>query len=155
MMYHEGTQEGPSFSALEAQYGLPAGYPRTDGHDRKRRKPERTEPQFQRRGMFQFIDSTAKQYGLTDKTDPLASADALRGWRLTTGPLSGEGTPGVSHGGELYLAHQQKARAGLPSFSRRGMRLPLRLSAAMPSGWNGGNAGMTAAFRWQVDRQIR
>jgi hypothetical protein len=61
------------------------------------------------KGPFQFIDSTAQHYGLTNPTDPAASADAAA--RLTldnkaalTQALGREPTPG-----ELYLAHQQGA----------------------------------------------
>lgn len=58
-------------------------------------------------GPFQFINSTAKQYGLTNPSDPAAAADAAA--RLTldnkaalTQALGREPTLG-----ELYLAHQQ------------------------------------------------
>lgn len=61
------------------------------------------------KGPFQFIDSTAQHYGLTNPTDTAASADAAA--RLTldnkaalTQALGREPTPG-----ELYLAHQQGA----------------------------------------------
>lgn len=60
-------------------------------------------------GPFQFINSTAKKYGLTNPNDPAAAADAAA--RLTldnkaalTQALGREPTPG-----ELYLAHQQGA----------------------------------------------
>ena len=60
-------------------------------------------------GPFQFIKSTAQQYGLTNPQDPYASADAAA--RLTIDnkaalvkALGREPTPG-----ELYLAHQQGA----------------------------------------------
>lgn len=66
-------------------------------------------PNSSARGPFQFINSTAKQYGLTNPTDPASSADAAA--RLTldnkaalTTALGREPTPG-----ELYLAHQQGA----------------------------------------------
>lgn len=56
-------------------------------------------------GLFQFIDSTASQYGLTNKLDADANADA--GVRLTRDNINGlrrelgrEPTPG-----EVYLAH--------------------------------------------------
>ncbi len=66
-------------------------------------------PNSSARGPFQFINSTAKQYGLTNPSDPAASADAAA--RLTldnkaalTAALGRDPTPG-----ELYLAHQQGA----------------------------------------------
>ena len=60
-------------------------------------------------GAFGFLDSTGKEYGLTNKNDPNASADAAA--RLATDNarvlrqrLGRDPTPG-----ELYLAHQQGA----------------------------------------------
>ena len=38
--------------------------------------PAAQNPNSSAGGLFQFIDSTAQQYGLTDKFDPYASADA-------------------------------------------------------------------------------
>lgn len=66
-------------------------------------------PNSSARGPFQFINSTAKQYGLANPNDPAASSDAAA--RLTldnkaalTQALGREPTQG-----ELYLAHQQGA----------------------------------------------
>jgi hypothetical protein len=58
-------------------------------------------------GLFQFIDSTAKSYGLSNKYDAAQSADAAaRLWKdnkdTLTRSLGREPT-----NGELYLAHQQ------------------------------------------------
>jgi hypothetical protein len=68
-----------------------------------------TNPTSSAGGPFQFINSTAKQYGLTNRFDPNESTDAAA--RLTldnksalTTSLGREPTPG-----ELYLAHQQGA----------------------------------------------
>lgn len=69
-------------------------------------------------GPFQFIDSTARQYGLTDRYDINQSSDAAA--RLTRDnaghlrrALGRDPTPG-----ELYLAHQQGAggQASSPCF---------------------------------------
>lgn len=56
-------------------------------------------------GLFQFIDGTAAQYGLTDKFDPQANADA--GARLTRDNIAGlRGSLGRDPSpGEVYLAH--------------------------------------------------
>lgn len=66
-------------------------------------------PTSSAKGPFQFIDGTAATYGLSDPTDPAASADAAA--RLTRDnrkallkALGRDPTPG-----ELYLAHQQGA----------------------------------------------
>jgi hypothetical protein len=72
-------------------------------------RPDAQNPRSSAGGLFQFIDSTAKQYGLTNKFDPAASADA--GARLAADnaailrrALGADPTPG-----QLYLAHQQGA----------------------------------------------
>lgn len=71
--------------------------------------PNAASPLSSAKGPFQFINSTAQQYGLTNPNDPAASADAAA--RLTldnkaalTQALGRDPTPG-----ELYLAHQQGA----------------------------------------------
>jgi hypothetical protein len=68
-----------------------------------------TTPLSSAKGPFQFIDATAKQYGLNNPTDATASADAAARFTLDnkaalTRTLGREPTPG-----ELYLAHQQGA----------------------------------------------
>lgn len=71
--------------------------------------PNAKNPNSSAGGLFQFIDSTAAQYGLTDRFDPVQAADA--GARLARDNaahlrkvLGREPTAG-----ELYLAHQQGA----------------------------------------------
>lgn len=95
-------------------------------------------------GLFQFIDSTAKQYGLSDKFDPAASADA--GARLARdnaahlrGVLGREPTPG-----ELYLAHQQGA-GGAAKLLRDPSARAVDIVGADAVRLNGGNPNMTAA----------
>ena len=38
--------------------------------------PSAANPSSSAKGLFQFVDRTAKQYGLTNPLDPAASADA-------------------------------------------------------------------------------
>lgn len=60
-------------------------------------------------GLFQFIDKTAKQYGLQDRYDPAQASDAAaRLARDNSSYLSGILGRDPS-AGELYLAHQQGA----------------------------------------------
>jgi len=72
--------------------------------------PNAKNPRSSAGGLFQFIDSTASQYGLQNRFDPTQAADA--GARLARdnashlrGVLGREPTAG-----ELYLAHQQQGR---------------------------------------------
>jgi hypothetical protein len=69
--------------------------------------PNAKNPRSSAGGLFQFIDSTAKNYGLSNKYDAAQSADAAaRLWKdnkdSLTRSLGREPT-----NGELYLAHQQ------------------------------------------------
>lgn len=94
-------------------------------------------------GLFQFVDGTAAQYGLTDRFDPVQAADAgARLLRDNTRYLTAKlGRPPTA--GELYLAHQQGA-AG----AERLLRNPNAAAASVvgPDAvrLNGGHAGMTA-----------
>lgn len=64
-------------------------------------------------GLFQFIDSTAARYGLRNKFDPVASAEAAA--RLTADNASAlsRALGRAPDGAELYLAHQQGAGGAL------------------------------------------
>lgn len=112
--------------------------------------PSAKNPNSSAGGLFQFIDSTAAQYGLADRYDPAQAADAAA--RLTRDnavhlrkALKREPTAG-----ELYLAHQQGAGGASKLLSS-----PDR-QAVDVLGWdavrlNGGAPGMTAgqfAARW-------
>lgn len=66
-------------------------------------------PRSSASGLFQFVDSTANEYGLTGnkRNDPVAQADAAARM-MATNARSLERTLGrPADAGELYLAHQQ------------------------------------------------
>lgn len=66
-------------------------------------------PRSSASGLFQFVDTTAKEYGLTGskRNDPVAQADAAAKM-MATNARSLEGALGrPASAGELYLAHQQ------------------------------------------------
>ena len=66
-------------------------------------------PRSSASGLFQFVDSTAREYGLTGnrRNDPVAQADAAAKM-MATNARSLERTLGrPANAGELYLAHQQ------------------------------------------------
>ena len=92
-------------SAKAAQYGVPADIAVGIAYIESGLNPNAKASTSSAGGLFQFIDSTASRYGLTNKMDPEANADA--GARLTRDNISGlrrdlgrEPTPG-----EVYLAH--------------------------------------------------
>lgn len=95
-------------------------------------------------GLFQFIDSTAQQYGLSDRYDPAQAADA--GARLAK--------DNAAHlrrvlgrepsAGELYLAHQQGA-GGAAKLLSNPQAPAASLVGSQAVKLNGGREGMTAA----------
>ncbi|MCF6368343.1 transglycosylase SLT domain-containing protein [Rhizobium halophilum] len=101
-------------------------------------------------GLFQFIDSTAAQFGLRDKFDAAASSDAAARLQKTNrnylrNKLGREPTPG-----ELYLAHQQGAGGAVKLLSNPDARA-VDVVGADAVRLNAGDASMTAAqfaSRW-------
>lgn len=107
-------------------------------------------PNSSARGPFQFINSTAKQYGLANPNDPAASSDAAA--RLTldnkaalTQALGREPTQG-----ELYLAHQQGAGGAAKILANPNAPIE-SIVGADAARLNGATPGMTAgqfAQKW-------
>lgn len=95
------------FAALERAYGLPPGYLHRTMMLESGGRLDARNPNSSAKGPFQFIDSTARQYGLEDRTDLAAAADAAA--RLARDNMQhlrrvlGR-DPSAA---ELYLAHQQ------------------------------------------------
>lgn len=105
--------------------------------------PRAQNPNSSAGGLFQFIDSTAKGYGLADRFDPAQSADAAA--RLTRDNaahlarvLGREPTAA-----ELYLAHQQGA-GGAASLLADPSVPAASVVGADAVRLNGGSDGMTA-----------
>lgn len=75
--------------------------------------PNARNPKSSAGGLFQFLDGTAAQYGLKNKFDPVASAEAAA--RLTADNAStlSRALGRAPDGAELYLAHQQGAGGAL------------------------------------------
>lgn len=105
--------------------------------------PRAKNPRSSAGGLFQFIDSTASQYGLTDRFDPAQAADA--GARLMRDNAAHlRRTLGRDPtAGELYLAHQQGA-GGAEKLLRNPNRPASEVVGADAVRLNGGRPGMTA-----------
>ncbi|QGM46132.1 transglycosylase SLT domain-containing protein [Methylocystis heyeri] len=94
-------------------------------------------------GMFQFTNDTARQYGLANKNDPRASADAAARLAHDNSLVLSRDLGRTPTNAELYLAHQQGAGS-----AARLLNNP-NASAVSIVGHdavvnNGGNANMTA-----------
>lgn len=144
------TLPGVDFGRYESQYGLPTGYLGRTSWLESRGDVNAKNPNSSAAGPFQFITSTARQYGLENPYDADESTDAasrlgrdnmqfLRS-RLGRDPTAAE----------LYLAHQQGAggAAGLLANPNRPAHEVVGMDAVK---LNGGNASMTAqqfANKW-------
>lgn len=105
-------------------------------------------------GLFQFIDSTAKQYGLTDRYDPAAASDAAARLMRDNRDSLARSLGRAPSPGELYLAHQQGA-GGAAKLLMNPNALASDLVGSAAAGLNGGRAGMTGAqFAQMWDQRL-
>jgi hypothetical protein len=139
------------FDKTEDKYGLPSGYLARTAKIESGLNPDARNEFSGASGLFQFVPSTAKQYGLDDPTDPAASADAAGRLGRDNQQVLRAALGRDPTAAELYLAHQQGANGALallanpnaPAASIVGRDAVLQ---------NGGSLGMTAgqfANLWQ------
>jgi len=96
-------------AAIERAYGLPPGYLHRTKMLESGGRLDARNPNSSATGPFQFIDSTARQYGLTDRTDLAASADAAARLARDNAAHLRRVLGREPTAAELYLAHQQGA----------------------------------------------
>jgi|GEM_PF-2171065 len=132
------------FSTVEQQYGLPSGYLARTAQIESSGNPRAQNPNSSAGGLFQFIDSTAKQYGLADRFDPAQATDAAarlaRDNASTLRRVLGRDPTAA----ELYLAHQQGGGGAAKLLGNPNARA-VDIVGADAVRLNGGNANMTAA----------
>jgi hypothetical protein len=138
-----GEALGLDFSTIEAENGLPQGYLERTAYIESRGDPRAQNPNSSAGGLFQFIDSTAKQYGVRDKFDPVQATDgatdlAVDNMRILTTALGRKPTAA-----ELYLAHQQGG-AGARRLLTNPTAKAVDIVGADAVRLNGGDANMTA-----------
>ncbi|MET3590388.1 hypothetical protein ABID23_001496 [Bartonella silvatica] len=127
-----------------ARYGLPESYLYRVAQVESGGNPNARNPRSSAGGLYQFINSTAKQYGLQDRFDPMQAADAMgrltRDNRNYLSRVLGRAPTDA----ELYLAHQQGAGG-----AARLLQNPHANAAQMVGrnavGLNGGNSAMRAS----------
>ena len=148
-----GDALGLDFSTLEAENGLPQGFLERTAFLESKGNPSAKNPNSSAGGLFQQTDGNAKDYGVTDRFDPVQSTDgavdfAVDNMRILTKALGREPT-----GAELYLAHQQGGAGARALLSNGNANVvdaltPIykgnRERAAEAVRLNGGNVNMSA-----------
>ncbi|MVA23220.1 transglycosylase SLT domain-containing protein [Agrobacterium vitis] len=112
--------------------------------------PNAKNPNSSAGGLFQFIDGTAKQYGLADRFDPAQAADAAARLAKDNSAALKSALGRDPTAGELYLAHQQGAQGAIKLLSNPSARAADVVGGEAVS-LNGGADGMTAgefAAKW-------
>lgn len=94
-------------------------------------------------GAFQFIDSTAAQYGLRNRYDPAEASDAAARLLRDNASTLARALGRAPTTAELYLAHQQGAGGATSLLTRPGARAA-DIVGADAVRLNGGHADMTA-----------
>lgn len=133
--------KAPDYGALEQKYGLPSGYLSRTAQIESGGNPNAQNPNSSAGGTFQFIDSTAKQYGLTNKNDPVASADAAARLAADNRAVLIQALGREPSAGELYLAHQQGAGGAVKLISNQ--NAPAATLVGDDAANLNGGAGMT------------
>lgn len=130
------------FGDLERQYGLPAGYLARTYQIESGSGANLYNPLSKAAGGFQFIPSTAKQYGLKDPYDLAQSADAAA--RLAADNRAALQRAGIENpsAAQLYLAHQQGA-SGANKLLGGGDTKATDIVGEKAVLWNAGKASMT------------
>jgi len=105
--------------------------------------PKAKNPKSSAGGLFQFIDSTAAQYGLADRYDPAQAADAAARLARDNAAHLRKVLGREPTGAELYLAHQQGA-GGAAKLLANPNAPAASIVGADAVALNGGQAGMTA-----------
>lgn len=100
-------------NAKGRQYGIDPSYLERTALIESSGNPYAQNPNSSAGGLFQFTNGTARDYGLTNKYDPVAATDAAArltadNARILRNALGREPT-----NAELYLAHQQGAGGAL------------------------------------------
>lgn len=105
--------------------------------------PNAKNPNSSAGGLFQFIDSTARQFGLANRYDAYQASDAGARLAASNAAYLRKVLGRDPTGGELYLAHQQGA-GGAAKLLRNPNASAVSVVGSAAISLNGGHAGMTA-----------
>lgn len=140
----------PRFAQAEAQYGLPRNFLAQTAKIESGFNPSAANPNSSARGLFQFVKGTARDYGLANPMDPIASTDAAARLAADNKATLMRALGREPTAGELYLAHQQGGGGASKLLANPDARA-VDIVGADAVRLNGGNANMTAgefARRW-------
>ncbi|WP_375660255.1 transglycosylase SLT domain-containing protein, partial [Bartonella sp. CL74QHWL] len=127
-----------------ARYGLPESYLYRVAQVESGGNPNARNPRSSAGGLYQFIDSTAKQYGLQDRFDPMQAADAMGRLTLDNRNHLSRLLGRAPSEAELYLAHQQGA-GGAARLLQNPHANAAQIVGSNAVGLNGGNNAMRAS----------
>jgi hypothetical protein len=133
-----------------AQAGLPPGYLTRTAQIESGMNPSAKNPNSSATGLFQFIDSTRRQYGNFDPMDASASTAAAARLASDNKAALVRAFGREPTAGELYLAHQQGAGGASKLLANPNARA-VDLLGANAVRLNGGDENMTAgqfASKW-------
>lgn len=134
----------PRFAQAEAQYGLPKNFLAQTAKIESSFNPSAKNPNSSAAGLFQFTRGTARDYGLANPLDPIASTDAAARLAADNKATLARALGRDPSAGELYLAHQQGGGGAsklLANPNARAVDIVGRDAVML----NGGREDMTAA----------
>ncbi len=134
---------GIDFEGVELMYNLPAGYLERTAYIESTGNPNAQNPESSAGGLFQQLDSNARDYGVKNKFDPVQSTEgaarfAADNIKILRGVLGRDPT-----GAELYLAHQQGGSGAASLLSNPDVPA-VNIVGADAVRLNGGDLNMTA-----------
>lgn len=136
--------------SYEERYGLPAGYLSRTRSIESRDGQNTFNPKSGAAGDFQFIPSTAKQYGLANPYDLNQAADAAGRFTRDNMQYLQSKLGRAPTAGELYLAHQQGAGGAVKLLTNPDTPAG-QLVGQKAVAWNGGDPNAPAlqfANKW-------
>lgn len=109
------------FPQLEQEYRLPQGYLARTAQIESGGRPDARNPNSSASGLFQFIDSTAAQYGV-NQMDPVSSSHGAARLAADNAAQLRAALGREPTAAELYLAHQQGAGGAIKLLTNPGAR---------------------------------
>ncbi|WP_273719396.1 MULTISPECIES: transglycosylase SLT domain-containing protein [Bartonella] len=143
-MTHSNLSVDQAIRQAAVRYGLPESYLYRVAQVESGGNPNARNPRSSAGGLYQFIDSTAKQYGLQDRFDPMQAADAMGRFTLDNRNHLSRLLGRAPTDAELYLAHQQGA-GGAARLLQNPHANAAQIVGSNAVGLNGGNSGMRAS----------